>query len=913
MLIFEELDDEDLAYHAEMKAMARTRLIELKTQYRLTVDSAFERWSSEIKRTHRRDQFTADLVLHAGNLALVELKEDAVQRRLFFHTTGTQGRGEQQEWYNGVDLEMDRFWPQLRDRMKSDIGAEITDGVDNSSDEIVAHLANPAMLGLKKKGLVVGFVQSGKTANYTAVISKALDKGYRLIIVLAGVHNNLRRQTQMRLQDDLGINEDQPDDSIFPLTSDLQDFERKTSSGQALFQKNVPMLAVVKKNKTRLENLNLWLAQINERTRNESPILIIDDEADQATPNTKAAMDEVSVINGLLGNLWKKVGTGSYVGYTATPFANVFMDPDEEEGLFPSDFIVALPKSDEYFGAERIFGKAVPEDASNPEEGLDIVRTISAAEAESIQPPGKKSERDEFEIPDAPKSLVEAVRWFLISTAVRRSRGHANKHSSMLVHTTHYAAFHFQLKERVEAVLRKQTEEIVANQLKEFESQFDTEIGRASNARPKNTSEPQWNDVKAYLREVAFDCEVIVDNSHPDAERIDYKTSNEKGMIIPKTAIVVGGGTLARGLTLEGLVVSYFVRTTSMYDTLLQMGRWFGYRVGYEDLPRVWTQEQLIQDFQFLALVEEELREEIQSLCQMQKTPMEIGVKIRSHPGRLQITAKNKLVHAEMVRLSYSGQRIQSFILHENGQEVRTNLAATKNFLRELTPKRGSLPKGRKNVAALYKGVDSEQIVRFLQSYVVHEDQDGLDMTRMTNWIDQRAEGIPWNVIVMRGPGTLKSPDDGSLINLGSVDLGLEEAVTTMNRAPLKNDLGKANIKALMSAPDIIIDFDKETLQPRPDGKPWKFEDYLSYRRRNASGTGLLIIYPISKNSTSSRPELNSSRRAMQADEHLIGLGMLFPTPTGADAEGDGDFMSVRADWDVESSEIEDEVIPGNE
>ncbi|MGP5257298.1 Z1 domain-containing protein [Glutamicibacter ardleyensis] len=913
MLNFEELDEEDLSFHEEMKAMARTRLIELKTQYRLDIDSAFERWESEVRRTHRRDQFTADLVYHAGNIALVDLKEDAKQRRIFFHTTGTQARGEQQDWYNGVDLEMDRFWPQLRDRMIDDIGSEITDGVDNSSDEIVAHLADPAMLGLRKKGLVVGFVQSGKTANYTAVISKALDKGYRLIIVLAGVHNNLRRQTQMRLQEDLGINEDHPDDSIFALTSDLQDFERATSPGQALFQKNVPMLAIVKKNKTRLENLNLWLAQINERTRNESPILIIDDEADQATPNTKAAMDEVSVINGLLGNLWKKVGTGSYVGYTATPFANVFMDPDEEEGLFPSDFIVALPKSEDYFGAERIFGKAVPEEAANPEEGLDIVRTISSAEAESIQPPGKKVERDEFEMPKAPKSLVEAVRWFLISTAVRRSRGHNNKHSSMLVHTTHYAAFHFQLKERVEAVIRDLEKKVVANRLEEFESHFNSEIGCASNARPEGVEESHWEEVKGHLRAVVFDCEVLVDNSHPDAERIDYKSSNESGMIIPKTAIVVGGGTLARGLTLEGLVVSYFVRTTSMYDTLLQMGRWFGYRVGYEDLPRVWTQERLIQDFQFLALVEEELRQEIQTLCQMNKTPKEIGVKIRSHPGRLQITAKNKLVHAEMVRLSYSGQRVQTFILHEKGPELRTNLATTKNFLKELSTKKTGLPDGRQNVAALYKGVTSEQVIRFLQSYVMHEDQDGLDAGRMTNWIDLRAEDIPWNVVVMRGPGTLRSPDDGSLIQLGSVDLGLEEPVSTMNRAPLKNDLGKANIKALMSAPDIILDLDREKLEPRADGKSWKFEDYLSYRRRIASGTGLLVVYPISKYSTSSRPEQKSSRRSMQADENLIGLGMLFPTPTGADAEGDGDFMSVRPDWDIESSEIEDEIIPDND
>ena len=291
-------------------------------------------------------------------------------------------------WYTGPE-EGDEIWPRLRTKLESGNLGDVVDEVDKASTKVVAHLADPHIQSLKKRGLVVGYVQSGKTANYTAVMAKAADAGYRLFIVLSGLHNNLRRQTQVRLTGDL------VDHDWAPLTSDDADFGN-VINGAALLSKGVISIAVVKKNQSRLRSLRDWLRDIPESIRRRVPVLLLDDEADQATPNSAAARKELSRINQLVRQIWAEIPTGTYVGYTATPFANIFMDPNDEKELYPADFIIDLPRPDAYFGAQRVFGREPLDNADDPEPGLDMVRDVPDDDAEILKPPSKKDIQGEL-------------------------------------------------------------------------------------------------------------------------------------------------------------------------------------------------------------------------------------------------------------------------------------------------------------------------------------------------------------------------------------------------------------------------------------------------------------------------------------------------------------------------------------
>ena len=649
---------------------------------------------------------------------------------------------------------------------------------------------------LKKRGLVVGYVQSGKTANYTAVMAKAADAGYRLFIVLSGLHNNLRRQTQVRLTSDL------VDHDWAPLTSDVADFGN-VLNGAAFLSKGVMSIAVVKKNQARLRSLRDWLRDIPESIRRRVPVLLLDDEADQATPSSAAAREQLTRINQLVRQIWAEIPTGTYVGYTATPFANIFMDPSDEEELYPADFIIDLPRPDSYFGAERVFGREPLDDADDPDLGLDMVRDVPDDDAELLKPPSKKDARESFD-PELPGSLIEAVTWFLVATAIRRVRVQHSAHSSMLIHTTHYVAPHFAMKDRLNDLLKEFRTSWEQGNHSPFLTSFETEGTRA--AEVATAPLPMWSQVEQELASVLRDVRVVVDNGSSD-DRLDYnRVSND--VPVAETVIAVGGGTLSRGLTLEGLVVSYFTRTSDTYDTLLQMGRWFGYRPGYEDLPRIWMQPSLALEFKFLSLVEEEIRQDMHHMERMKVTPREMGVRVRAHPGRLAIVARNKMHHADIVRVSYSGERRQTFIFDEtNPQIIAANRKAVIDFLaacQEVSPTNKALNASRWSFADIPAG----KVISFINSYNFHPDQSGMRADHMAGWIERAAMDIPWNVVTI-GSDKVRKRRDGTVVTLGEMDLGLSELVPTVNRAPLINPpKGTANIKALLSHDDWFADLD---------------------------------------------------------------------------------------------------------
>ncbi|TCW21178.1 Z1 domain-containing protein [Dietzia cinnamea] len=792
-----------------------------------------------------------------------------------------------ESWYTGEE-EGDEFWPRLRAKMQLGSLSEALPEIDKASTKVVALCADPNVRRLKKRGMVVGHVQSGKTANYTAVMAKAADAGYQLFIVLAGMHNNLRRQTQVRLTKDL------LDDSWAPLTTRDDDFGTVTN-GSAMLKNGTKAIAVVKKNQSRLESLRTWLSEIPEDIRARVPVMILDDEADQATPNSSTNADSKTRINELVREIWAEVKTGTYVGYTATPFANVFMDPHDEEELYPADFIVDLPRPKAYFGAERLFGREPLDEEDTPSDGMDVIRYVPDEDADQLRPPSGAENRNRFD-PELPPSLIEAISWFIVSTAIRHARGEAAEHSSMLIHTTHFVGPHFAMKERVDAHLQMRLRELAEGRSEVFHESFEREAARASDSATKPM--PPWETVQEHLCSVAESVRVIVDNGF-SRDRLDYEREDDDGEKLTETVIAIGGGTLSRGLTLEGLVVSYFVRTSNTYDTLLQMGRWFGFRPGYEDLPRIWMPRSLALEFQFLALIEEEIRQDMRRLEKMQVTPKEMGIRVRSHPGRLAIVAKNKMQHADIVWVSFSGKRLQTFIFDEFDASIqRQNIEAARKLIAEAS---NSSAAGVRQISGSPKWVAHDlpaaTVIRFLNSYRIHPDQSSMRADHLIGWIETAASDRRWNLVI-KGSAQQQTLD-GTVIDLGSIDLGLPVEVPAVNRAPLtSSSKGVANIKSLLSQSDWYADLDPTLIADR---KALDYTAARELRRDHANGNGLIIIYPVSKHSVPLSPAQlrTNSRRAMTSPEHLIGVGIILPDIGNDGVAEEGDYYSVTPDWEM--------------
>lgn len=749
-------------------------------------------------------------------------------------------------------------------------------GLDTLAEEtsrITALLADPNARGTRRKGLVMGNVQSGKTRNFAGVIAKATDAGYKLVIVLSGMHNNLREQTQSRLDSQLFSGPD-----WYPLTTPVSDFEHPAKPSE-LFLHQPALCAVVKKNANRLEKL---VAMLNDPAMKKIlpsiPVLIVDDEADQATPNSMREKEQVSTINQLLRDLWASITTGSYVAYTATPFANVLMDPDNESDLFPSDFITTIQPGQGYFGAERVFGlsETVPDQPGIATDGLDMVREIPKAEAELLRPPSNKEERAEFDR-EPPPSMLHALEWFIVATAVRRTRGQYG-HSSMLVHTTHYALPHFAMKQQLEFSIEDLRASVRRGDLTRLTAAWQREALAVSDQATEPL--PTWPEVASAIPDVLDQVGVIVDNGDSH-DRLNY--DEKQG----RTVVAVGGGTLSRGLTLEGLVVSYFTRTSNAYDTLLQMGRWFGYREGYEDLPRIWVTEGLDKEYAFLARVEKDLRDEIESVQASEFTPEQVGVKIRAHPGRLAVTASNRMYDAKVVQLGLSGTANQTFILNASTPSItQANIAATESLLAGSAVEPTPWPTSR----YMATGVPGNTVVDFVRGFRVHDSQAWLspeNRKHITDWISKWAAGPIWNVVLVSN----STPQD----HLGTITVAGRQ-LDCLDRSPLINSTpDRIDLKAVMSAGDRLADIDPKSFPFRPTTEA----DRRKVRRQRGNGSGLLLIYPLSANASAALPVSGKpARMDMPADHHFLAFAIVYPVVNDEDGK-QGSFISVRRNWDV--------------
>jgi hypothetical protein len=648
----------------------------------------------------------------------------------------------------------DFYWGRYRKLLNiKGLPKSVIDATDEVTDKTLDRLGDPNNTSeWSRRGMVVGHVQSGKTQNYTGLICKAADAGYRLIVVIAGIHNNLRNQTQARIDEgfigrDTGrlahvnkaqrqklIGVGQFDQREFPvsLTNTLRDFNKATATTftAQLGQFNVPVVLVIKKNSSTLKNLLEWLKEhsAHQSTHMVSqPMLVIDDEADNASINTAYARDEVTKINGQIRELLSIFHRSCYVGYTATPFANIFIDPDTDDDalrqdLFPRHFIIGLDAPSNYFGAQKVFLDARDRHICLIEDNEDIF---------------PMKHKIDHPVDVLPGSLVQAVRAFIVSRAIRNARGQQAAHASMLINASRFTDVQGRLRSQVADVVGRIRDAVAVDAGKGRAALNNPEIAALHSAwLQEYAEEADWADVQPRLHEVLIAARVVEVNASKRSQALDYDQGGEHGV----TIIAVGGFSLSRGLTLEGLTVSYFLRNSIMYDTLMQMGRWFGYRPGYEDLCRVWIPADGVGWYAHIHEAMDDLQSQLKSMELAKATPEQFGLAVRSHPESLIVTARNKMGTGREfpMKVGLAGKMIETTRIRADNDQLDRNrqagqalaMAIKESGVGQQDPSRGSL----------FSGVSVELIRDFLRSFRADASDPLTDPRLIADYIDARAE-----------------------------------------------------------------------------------------------------------------------------------------------------------------------------
>lgn len=680
------------------------------------------------------------------------------------------------------------FWSRYRKYLElTQMPPKVIREIDKMTDNTLDRIFNPRaqQMPIKKKGLVVGQVQSGKTGNYIGLICKAADAGFNMIIVLAGALDDLRSQTQSRLDEGflgfdtqrrrsfsstnenwigVGLIEHNNANVVansYTTSANKGDFKRGNATTAAAgfnFLSRDPMVFVIKKNKAILNNLTQWLEDY-QNSLGEKNLLLIDDEADHFSINTKNDGDRTAINDGIrrLLGLFPKA---AYVGYTATPFANIFIDVNDDTDLFPRDFIISLPVPSNYVGPERFFG--VVEDLDQ-EDDPKVIPAINITEDYRALIPDNHKKNDELPN-EIPESMKTAIKCFILNCAIRRMRHQEKKHNSMLIHVSRYMNWHERIKELVEnefdTYLRciehddpnfihelKTMYENDSKSYKSYKTITNIVKGMDIGHDDINIFHSNWDDVHSQLWPAVHKIRVKAINGQSDDE-LNYASNT------PVSVIAIGGDKLSRGLTLEGLSVSYFLRASKMYDTLMQMGRWFGYRPGYVDLCRLFLSGEVNEWYRHIAIATNELRNDFTYLYQTGGTPEHFALKVRTHPGVLKITALGKMRNADEMKVSWAGHLVETYQLLKTSAAIDRNLTATKTLL-------DSIGNPESNIGAnvLWKNVRASLIERFLGDFVLPDSIVNFDLEAMVTFINnltRKGEYDQWNV-VLASPETDKN------------------------------------------------------------------------------------------------------------------------------------------------------------
>ena len=673
------------------------------------------------------------------------------------------------------------FWERYKKYLEEEKqwNPRVTANLGKISDEILDLCGDPEEPYFSVRGLVLGDVQSGKTANYTAICNKAADVGYRIIIVLAGMQENLRKQTQERLDAEfsgrrseyyldptikqtiknkaVGVGRHSASGTkkgVASFTSVTKDFDSGVlrSCNLSIERVNDPVLLVVKKNKRILDNLISWLNTNNTADAGgkiDLPLLLIDDEADNASVNTRDSNDDPTAINDCIRQLLGLFSKTTYLGITATPFANIFIDPEIDEDLFPSDFIYALSAPSHYIGADRMFG-------DDERSCSHMIERINREALEICLPTKHKSG---FIVSGLPTDLYEACNYFLLVNAVRDARGDRGTHRSMMVHLSRFRSVQSQITDLLTMWLNQ-----VNSDLRNYAKRHVDKAGEIASIHElhrvwdkyklSDAAGISWAKMlKSYLYKAVAPINVREVNMNTGAASLDYFNHKKDGLRV----IAVGGNSLSRGLTLEGLCVTYFHRNTRMYDTLLQMGRWFGYRPNYDDLVKVWLTEEMIDWYGQITRASAELKEEIAEMRNAHQTPRDFGLRVRQDPGALIVTARNKMRTAEEITcpVTVSGQMLETPRLKASPKILKDNELVFKAFIRDLA-KHGERVVGEERAQGhlFWQHVPGSVIAQLLHNFETNPWHLSYNGPALSDFVAANVWKDGWDVVLFnRGEG----------------------------------------------------------------------------------------------------------------------------------------------------------------
>ncbi|GAA4598035.1 Z1 domain-containing protein [Planotetraspora phitsanulokensis] len=822
------------------------------------------------------------------------------------------------------------YWSRYSTLLQKGWKSSAVEALDQTTDQILDLMENPNRSGSwKTYGMVYGQVQSGKTANYTGLICKAVDAGYQVVVVLTSQHESLRHQTQERLDREfLGFNTKftrdpdaesskkigvgalglkSPAATCQAVTTRDSDFTAAQFQGSAVNVPETRILVVAKKNARILNNLKAWLGNFAELQSDGSrliintPLLLIDDEADYASVDTKRPTNgrtqsdpdhDPTAINKAIRGLLELFEKRVYLAYTATPFANIFISnstnhPELGEDLFPRSFMVALEPPSNYCGPEVVFGLEDPA-AAEIREPLPIIREVDDY---NVWLPDAHPKSFKPQVP-LPSSLVEALDAFVLSTAVRRVRGRdhdtAGGHSTMLVHVTRYT--------EVQAAVARQIEQ----HLQEMADSWGDygQSGVATRERLKNLWETDftptystlasrddvsamvgppvsWASVQQAIPQVLEDAAAGVRRINGSAaDVLDYQSTT------PITVVAVGGDKLSRGLTLEGLSVSYYLRASRMYDTLLQMGRWFGYRPGYLDATRLYTTQDLVSYYVHITRANRELMDLTSAVAKAGDKPKHVGMRVLDGVGNLRVTAAAKMRSTASMSVSFSATRAETLVIRTDKRALTRNNARLEELLEQISSM-PAVPDQQVNGAGrgfFRQSVPAQVVLNFLEGFDVSPRVLTANPENLVAYIRaqmSKDELLRWTVAVTAGSSATR-------LTSHSVDIPL------VQRKPISSRVrdGEFEVGVLVSpaheelglSPDTVqraLERTAEEFKKSGKGKAPARASGESLRMLRDPTEGLLLIYPIDP--------VASGVEVPKEGIPAIGYAVVFPHSTQAE------------------------------
>lgn len=827
--------------------------------------------------------------------------------------TGIVIQKDYEPWLKARKDEIDfYYWNRYVRYLEEDMHrpSSIIASIDEVSDRIVDLAGDPKAKGnLRRRGLIIGDVQSGKTANYIAVMNKAADVGFKVIILLTGTVESLRRQTQERVDEGFigrsskewlqrnskiirkGVGTKDATRFATGFTTESSDFKTAMLRSMNASLKNMsaePVVFVLKKNAKTLQNLIDWLEGYNLSSNKKVnlPLLLIDDEADNASINTRADNDPTT-INKHIRKLLNLFQEWSYIGVTATPFANIFILPEkteemENDDLFPTDYIYALDAPTNYIGSNEVFGDNASYSSS----------LVTINDADAFFPYGHKQD---IYIPKLPDSLYDALRYFLLANVARDMKGDEHAHRSMLINVSRFVSVQNQISKLVVEWLYEAVRDIKHFCMLDEEEACRNALMNALRDDWYKTEYPFFNEMSITWEEVQHNwllkavspIEVRTINEKSSTKMLDYAMYSENGLRV----IAVGGLSLSRGLTLEGLMVSYFHRNSQMYDTLMQMGRWFGYRAGYEKLFRIWMPDDAIGWYAHVTQASNELREDIARMNRLGAIPRDFGLKVRAHPTSLIITARNKMKHSDKITrwITLDGKFFETPRFRSEIEIIRANKQRADDFINEVVNNCGK-PQKSGNQPLFWAEVPRTVITKFLRAYENHPLNMEANGAALVSYIQKNDSFAKWDVLVPSSGEAVSHYVDGLPIRpfvrpLSRASGALSSYGTKMRIGTMGLTKHGLNQEQKDAAEAQFREPKREAYQTKYGDRAEKMLESMSYPDRAYLITGrnpIIILHYLKPKFDEKRPDDVPKGMDLSSDL-IVGYGIGFPALAGSE------------------------------